>query len=261
MRKTSTLAVLLTTFILCLGLACCSSEEAKTRDEIFDFNHNDVIKENTTSTQQSTEENTQKHTEETESEESTEQESDSAVTTTVKRTTVVFRTTLPTTAPTTAAPTTAATTLPPTTKTPVTTSPPDIEYRTTQRTTAPIVNDEEDAALESEVLRLANLERDKKGLSSLTYSKELAAAADIRARELATSFSHNRPDGTTCFTVSELVFGENIAMGQSSPSSVINSWMNSQGHKDNILNENFKISAIGYYNDGETHYWVQLFGY
>lgn len=263
MRKTRAVAAILSTFILCSGLACCSADDEKgRRDDIFSFGHNDVILEETTTAQQSTEESTDYDEQDiTLDSQIDAQGSESATSTTAsKKPTFVFRTTKPTTQSPTSHSTTLPSTAPPTTRTPRTTLPVEIEFDTTAPTTAP-VSDEEDIALETEALRLVNAEREKKGLSPLTFSKELAAAADVRTRELPTSFSHTRPNGTTCFTVSEYVFAENIASGQTAPQSVVNSWMNSSGHKDNILNEKYKTAAIGCYRNEGTYYWVLLFGY
>lgn len=260
MRKSRSFAAIATTFILCLGLACCSAEEVKTKDEIFGFEHNDVIREETTTTEFYTEEFFWEFTEEYSSDNGEEsRNNEPSANTTAQKTTKPRRTTTTKPASTTSTPTTQATTVP-TTRKPIITEPPEIEYPTVT-TTILTVEDEEDKAFESELLRLVNAERDKKNLSDLKYSKDLAKAADIRARELTVTFSHTRPDGTTCFTVSEFVYGENIASGQTTPTSVVNAWMNSQGHKDNILNETYKSAAIGCYNDGETYYWVLLFGY
>ena len=115
------------------------------------------------------------------------------------------------------------------------------------------------------VLSLVNEERAAEGLSALTLSSGATSAAKVRAKELATLFSHTRPDGSTCFTalddagVSYSYAGENIASGYSSASSVMNGWMNSSGHKANILSENYTQIGIACYYDGSTYYWVQLF--
>ncbi len=260
MRKSRSFAAIAATFILCFGLACCSAEEAKTKDEIFGFEHNEIIREETTTTEFYTEEFFWEFTELYSSAAVEESNSDEpSAKTTAPVTTRPRRTTTTKPVSTTAAPTTQATTAA-TTRKPIVTEPPEIEYPTVT-TTVLKVESEEDKAFETELLHLVNAERDKKNLPSLKYSKDLAKAADTRARELEVTFSHNRPDGSTCFTVSELVYGENIASGHTSPASVINSWMNSQGHKDNILNETYKSAAIGCYNDGETYYWTLLFGY
>ena len=260
MRKFHTLAAIISSFILCLGLACCAAEEATTQDYVFGFEHAEVIREETTTAEDYTEEIFTLFPEEISSVYFTEENSSETPSdTTVAKTTKPWRTTQPTTNATTAAPTTRATTVA-TTRTPAVTAPPEIEYPTAA-TTKLNVESGEDKALEAELLRLINAEREKKNLPALKYSSDLAKAADIRARELTVTFSHTRPDGTTCFTVSEYVYGENIAAGQTTPAAVTSSWMNSQGHKDNILNETYKTAATGSYNDGETHYWVLLFGY
>jgi uncharacterized protein YkwD len=88
----------------------------------------------------------------------------------------------------------------------------------------------------------------------------------IRGNELIDTFSHTRPDGSICFSVFDDVgvgygaAGENIAMGQSSPQNVVNDWMNSEGHKANILNSNYKNIGVGVAMDNNgSLYWVQMF--
>jgi len=114
---------------------------------------------------------------------------------------------------------------------------------------------------EMEVLRLTNLERVNAGLLPLTATVALQTATDIRADEVLRYFSHTRPDGTRCFTVLDQVgidamaMAENIAKGQRSPASVVTAWMNSDGHRKNILD-----SAYGHMGVGELSLaWVQLF--
>lgn len=124
------------------------------------------------------------------------------------------------------------------------------------------------SAQEWEVLRLVNVERMNEGLAPLTMFAAMQTATDIRALEIVESFSHTRPDGTDCFTVFDEVgvnwssVGENIAAGQQTPAAVMNSWMNSSGHRANILNSGFKHIGVGYtYSQGSAYgaYWVQLF--
>ena len=124
------------------------------------------------------------------------------------------------------------------------------------------------ASYVQQVIDLVNEERAKAGLSPLTESSSVAQAADIRAKEIATSFSHTRPDGSSFSTAlqqsgaSYRGAGENIAYGQRTPEAVMNSWMNSQGHRANILNENYTTIGVGYYEDANgTGYWTQLFTY
>ena len=112
------------------------------------------------------------------------------------------------------------------------------------------------------VLALMNDAREKEGAAALKLDEDLCKAAQIRAEEIAELFSHTRPDGTSCFTVLKEIgwssygmVGENIAMGQRTPESVMDSWMNSQGHRENILNEAFTAVGIARYQNG----WVQLF--
>ena len=76
---------------------------------------------------------------------------------------------------------------------------------------------------------------------------------------------HTRPDGTSCFTVLDqnginyFSAGENIAMGYPTSESVVNGWMNSSGHKANILNSSFTHIGVGCYEENGYYYWVQLF--
>jgi len=121
------------------------------------------------------------------------------------------------------------------------------------------------ASYAEEVLRLVNVERSKQGLSPLTTTTTLKAAADKRAQETAVSFSHTRPNGTTFSTVlkeygiSYRTAGENIAYGQRTPQEVVTAWMNSSGHRANILNGNFNKIGIGVYQKNGVIYWSQLF--
>lgn len=119
---------------------------------------------------------------------------------------------------------------------------------------------------EWEVLKLTNKERLKDGEEALSSFALLQSAADVRTKEIVSSFSHTRPNGTTCFTaitqknITYYAAGENIATGQRSPAEVMNGWMNSSGHRANILSQNFQHVGVGY---GDTGYygtsWVQLF--
>ena len=117
-----------------------------------------------------------------------------------------------------------------------------------------------------EVLKLVNIERDKAGVDPLELAEELNECAEIRAEELIKNFSHTRPDGTSCFTILEDIqyntCGENIAAGSPTPERVVEQWMESPGHRANILNGNYKYLGVGYcYNENDMyrHYWVQLF--
>ncbi|MCD8346715.1 MAG: leucine-rich repeat protein [Lachnospiraceae bacterium] len=110
------------------------------------------------------------------------------------------------------------------------------------------------------VLELVNQERAAEGLSALTMDAELLEAAMLRAAEININFSHTRPSGLSCVTVSSKALGENIAVGYASASSVMNGWMNSEGHRANILTSDYQSIGIGCFTQGGTVYWVQLFG-
>lgn len=116
-----------------------------------------------------------------------------------------------------------------------------------------------------QVAVLVNKERNAYGLPPVRIAPLLNEAANIRAGELKKSFSHTRPDGTSCYTaMSELgirysAVAENIAYGQKNPESVMNAWMNSAGHRANILNEKMQYIGVGvFYQDG-MYYWSQFF--
>ena len=117
-----------------------------------------------------------------------------------------------------------------------------------------------------EVIRLVNIERANAGLPSLQMSSVANSAAAVRANEIIVKFDHVRPNGQSCFSVlaewgiSSGYSGENIALGQRNPSEVVTAWMNSAGHKKNILNPNYTHIGIGYnLNDNVSIGWVQLF--
>ncbi len=118
------------------------------------------------------------------------------------------------------------------------------------------------------IVELVNEERAKAGLNALTLKVDVTAAAQVRAKESEILFSHTRPDGTSFVTalkeagVSYRGAGENIAWGQKSPEEVMRGWMNSAGHRANILNEKFTTIGVGYYqNAAGVNYWSQLFTY
>lgn len=123
-----------------------------------------------------------------------------------------------------------------------------------------------------EVVRLVNIERKKRGIHPLSVSNELSKAAAIRADEISRKYSHTRPDGSSYLTVLKPAgymhsyVGENIAASEKTPEQVMNSWMNSPGHRDNILNPNYTEIGVGAsYALSSKHriywmHWVQLFG-
>lgn len=120
----------------------------------------------------------------------------------------------------------------------------------------------------AQVVAIMNQERANAGVGGISQNASLDAVAQIRAQEIALSFSHTRPNGTSCFTVLDeggiayMTAGENIAAGYGDPASVMSGWMNSPGHRANILNGSFGQVGIGYYTDpnsGYGTYWVQIF--
>ncbi|MDR2132886.1 MAG: CAP domain-containing protein [Clostridiales Family XIII bacterium] len=115
------------------------------------------------------------------------------------------------------------------------------------------------------VFELTNKERTAAGLAPLAWNDKLFEAAQIRANEITKQFSHTRPNGSGYHTAlsdvgitGSAMSGENIAAGQRTPEEVINGWMDSPGHKANILRDGFDGFAAGVaYTD--KYYWVQLF--
>lgn len=145
----------------------------------------------------------------------------------------------------------------------------DFPENTPPESEAPDINiPEEDESLSyaEQVAALVNIERAKEGLSPLTIDQKVQAAAQVRAVECEQRFSHTRPNGSsfsTALTEQGIAYrraGENIAWGQRSPREVVNAWMNSDGHRANIMNKSFTKIGVGYYqNANGVKYWSQLF--
>ena len=157
-------------------------------------------------------------------------------------------------APKTEAPKTEA----PKTETPKTEAPKTETPKT--ETANSSIND-----FEREVARLVNEIRVKNGLSELTLNEELSAVARVKAEDMAKNnyFSHNSPtygspfDMMKKFGISYRAAGENIAKGQTTPQQVVDAWMNSEGHRANILSASFTQIGMGYTANG--HLWSQMF--
>lgn len=119
------------------------------------------------------------------------------------------------------------------------------------------------SSFEEQVVVLVNQERKKAGLAPLTHRADIKNVAEKKAMDMINSnyFSHTSPnygspfDMLKSFGVSYRTAGENIAKGQKSPQEVMNAWMNSSGHRANILNGSYTSIGVGYYNGA----WVQLF--
>lgn len=137
---------------------------------------------------------------------------------------------------------------------------------TVQNSTGTVSTSQDAQTYANEVLKLLNQERAKAGLGALTTNATLQKAANKRAQEIVSSFSHTRPDGRSSFSVldeyniSYRAAGENIAYGQKTPSEVMNAWMNSSGHRANILGSQFGKVGIGVYKASNgLYYWTQEF--
>ncbi len=116
----------------------------------------------------------------------------------------------------------------------------------------------------TQVLILLNEIRVENNLNPFYTTDALQAAATERSEECLTEFAHTRPDGSSCFTILDeydifyMSAGENIAYGQQTPQQVVNSWMASEGHRNNILSTSYSYVGIGVAED--TQYaWVNLF--
>jgi len=120
-------------------------------------------------------------------------------------------------------------------------------------------------AIEREVVDLVNQIRASYGLGQLTLNEELSRVARVKAEDMANNryFSHNSPtygspfDMMRQFGISYRTAGENIAMGYSTAKAVVDGWMNSEGHRANILNASFTQIGVGYTANG--NYWSQMF--
>lgn len=173
------------------------------------------------------------------------------------------RTTAPATEPSTeftTAPTTTPVTAPPEiTEPPETTEPEKDPYD---------ISNHEVGELEKEILALINAQRGENGLDPLTMDVKLAAIAMVRGYECSIVFSHTRPDGRDCFTAlddyeytCEGAVGENILMctyGMSAEA-MVNVWMDSDGHRANILREEYTLAGIGAWVKGGMIYVANLF--
>ncbi|MBQ9757545.1 MAG: serine protease [Clostridia bacterium] len=118
---------------------------------------------------------------------------------------------------------------------------------------------------EKEVIRLVNEIRAEHGLSALVADEELSRVARIKSQDMKDNnyFSHTSPtygspfEMMKKFGISYRTAGENIARGQGTPQAVVNGWMNSSGHRANILNASYNRIGVGYVAEG--NYWTQMF--
>nr|WP_330404381.1 CAP domain-containing protein [Clostridioides difficile] len=124
------------------------------------------------------------------------------------------------------------------------------------------------SAYQKEVVDLVNIERAKAGLNPLTLDSSISNVATKKSQDMIDNnyFSHNSPtygspfDMLKKFGISYKTAGENIAMGQKTPKEVVNAWMNSEGHRKNIMNPNFSKIGVGVaQKSGGSIYWTQIF--
>lgn len=122
-----------------------------------------------------------------------------------------------------------------------------------------------DVSLRSEALKAYNLvneEREAAGLGTLVWDSNLESTSDVRARECSQSFSHTRPNNQPWYTVnSDIMGGENLAFGYDNAQEVVEGWMNSPTHRENILYPTFTKVSISIFEKDGTLYWAQEFGY
>lgn len=121
-----------------------------------------------------------------------------------------------------------------------------------------------DAQMSMQLVQMLNSYRASHGLGTLATTTALANAAMTRSKEITVVFDHVRPNGSSCFTVSSAVSGENIAAGYANAQSFMNGWMNSPSHNANMLNGSFKAVGISVFAAktayGYTYFAVQNFG-
>lgn len=126
-------------------------------------------------------------------------------------------------------------------------------------------NDSSVRTYEKEVIRLVNEIRAKNGLKALTENWELSRVARYKSQDMKDNnyFSHTSPvygspfNMIKSFGISYRAAAENIAKGQSSPAAVVNAWMNSPGHRANILSSSYTQIGVGYVENGR--FWTQMF--
>ena len=124
------------------------------------------------------------------------------------------------------------------------------------------------SSYQQQVLDLVNAERTKRGISALTLDSNLSSVATKKSQDMVNKnyFDHTSPtygspfDMMKQFGISYRTAGENIAKGQKTPQEVVTAWMNSEGHRKNILNPNFTNLGVGIAKDTKgTTYWTQMF--
>ncbi len=149
---------------------------------------------------------------------------------------------------------------------------PEKEKETTETPSAPVKETESSntavSSYEQKVVELVNVERQKAGLSALTLDSKISSVARTKSKDMADNnyFAHQSPtygsagDMLRKSGINWSAWGENIASGQRTPEAVVTAWMNSPGHKANIMSTNFSKIGVGYVtNSNGTPYWTQMF--
>lgn len=127
------------------------------------------------------------------------------------------------------------------------------------------VSKEENNTVAQEIVSLVNKERTIAGLAPIALDAELTKVAQLKSQDMQSKnyFSHTSPtygspfEMMKQFGISYKSAGENIAMGQTTAKQVMDAWMNSEGHRANILDSKFTHIGVGYVEKG--HYWTQMF--
>lgn len=138
----------------------------------------------------------------------------------------------------------------------------------TNPSTQPDLGQTQLSAYEQKVIELVNVERIKAGLNPLQADAKLSKVARLKSEDMRNNnyFSHTSPtygspfEMMKQFGISYRTAGENIAAGQKTPEQVVRAWMNSSGHRANILNKNYTQIGVGVANGGQYGiYWTQMF--
>lgn len=144
-----------------------------------------------------------------------------------------------------------------------TTAAPTTKAETTKPASLGDTSGSYNDSMAKEVLTLVNEQRAANGLAPLSWSGGLAKGAKTRATEIVVKWDHVRPDGSEWYTAygCEDAYGENLGKGYGSAASVVDGWMNSKLHRNNILKSDYKTLGVACYLCNGQYYWVQEFGY
>lgn len=108
-----------------------------------------------------------------------------------------------------------------------------------------------------QIFALINEQRAKAGACPLNYRADISPAANLRAQESSTVWSHNRPDGSPYYSADDRIYGENLSKFYDKAEDIVTAWMNSESHKRNILDPKYKGACVGVYEQNGK-LWVSL---